>query len=124
MEVHRYRSVDIIKGIAMIMVILVHYAQNYQIGIAKAFKYLQMGCPVFFVASGFGIMCLINSKFGGALNRKNIAGFYYSRFKALAPGWYITIILLFIVNSIVIFLSGSTLELGTNRGILSIICNF
>ena len=119
----RYVSVDIVKGIAMIMVILVHYGQNYSIGIAKVCWYLQMGCPMFFVASGFGIMCLVNNRYKGALTTKNIGQFYFSRFKSLAPGWYIAFIGIFLVNTILLYLTGKTLSFGTNRGVLSILCN-
>ncbi len=119
----RYRSIDIIKGVAMIMVILVHYGQNYTLGISKAFQYLQMGCPVFFVASGFGIMCLVNKKYDGALNSKNVKPFYLSRLKALAPGWYVTFIIIFLVNTVLLMVTGKTLSFGSNREPLSIICN-
>lgn len=119
----RFASIDIVKGIAMIMVILVHYGQNYSIGIAKACQYLQMGCPMFYVASGFGIMCLINKRYKGALNKDNIGQFYFSRFKALAPGWYIAFVVIFLVYTILLYFTGKTLSFGTNRGLPSIICN-
>lgn len=117
----RIKSIDLIKGIAMIMVILVHYQQSF--GICKWFHYFQMGCPMFFVASGFGIMSLINRKFGGEINAKNVKEFYLSRFKALAPGWYIAIVIVFLANTIAILTFGSTLNFGTNRSPISIICN-
>ncbi|MCR5742981.1 MAG: acyltransferase [Lachnospiraceae bacterium] len=119
----RYTSVDIVKGIAIIMVILTHYGQNYSIGIARVCNYLRMGCPIFFVTSGFAIMCLINSRYKGTLNSKNVGQFYYSRFKALAPGWYIAIILIFLVNTILLFFTRNTLQFGKNRGLISIFCN-
>ena len=119
----RYRSVDVVKGIAMIMVILVHYGQNYNLFFVKALNYLRMGCPAFFVASGFGIMCLVSNKFGGQLKKNNIGSFYFSRFKALAPGWYITFIIVFFINSLLLYFVGKTLTFGTNRGFLSIVCN-
>lgn len=105
----------------MIMVILVHYQQSF--GICKWFHYFQMGCPMFFVASGFGIMSLINRKFDGEINTKNVKEFYLSRFKALAPGWYIAIVIVFLANTIAVLTFGSTLNFGTNRSPLSIICN-
>lgn len=123
MTIRRFHSIEIVKGIAMIMVILVHYGQNYQICIAKACQYLRMGCPAFFVASGFGIMCLINNKFDGQLDRGNVAAFYFSRFKALAPGWYITFVVVFLVNTLLLCLFGKTLSFGSNRDTTSIICN-
>ena len=119
----RYRSIDIIKGIAMIMVILVHYGQNYTLGVSKAFQYLQMGCPVFFVASGFGIMCLVNKKYDGTLNSGNIKQFFLSRLKALVPGWYVAFIIIFLVNTVLLLITGKTLSFGSNREPFSIICN-
>ena len=119
----RYRSVDIVKGIAMIMVILVHYGQNYYFSFAEAFGFFQMGCQVFFVASGFGIMCLINNRYGGQLTRNNVKSFYCSRVKALAPGWYTAIAIVFLVNTILLHVTGETLPFGTNRNWTSILCN-
>ncbi|MCQ2440664.1 MAG: acyltransferase, partial [Clostridia bacterium] len=121
MDNKRFVSIDIIKGIAMIMVILVHYQQNFEI--CKWFTFFRMGCPIFFVASGFGIMCLINKKYSGYLSKKNIGNFYFSRLKALAPGWYVAFIIIFAVNTITLFAFGSTLTFGSNRGAVSIIAN-
>lgn len=117
----RFYSVDCMKGIAMIMVILVHYSQSFEI--CKWFGYLQMGCPIFFVASGFGIMCLINKRYEKCLDARNVGRFYLSRFQALAPGWYIAFLIIYVVNTFVLMFSGDTLTLGWNRGIVPIICN-
>lgn len=117
----RLLSLDIIKGIAMIMVILVHYEQSF--GLCSWFAYLQMGCPIFFVASGFNIMCLIHRQFGGCLNRQNIRAFYYSRYKALAPAWYLAFLIIFTVNTIILAPFGKSLSFGKNRGLRSMVCN-
>ena len=121
MDNRRLPSLDIIKGIAMIMVILVHYEQSF--GLCSWFAYLQMGCPIFFVASGFNIMCLIHRQFGGCLNRQNIGAFYYSRYKALAPAWYLAFLIIFTANTIMLAMFGKPLSFGKNRGLLSIVCN-
>lgn len=107
----------------MIMVILCHYGQCFNLPVAHALQYCRMGCPIFFVASGFGVMCLINKRYNGELNITNIRSFYLSRFKALAPGWYIGILIIYLANTATILLAGRTLNFGTNRGIISIICN-
>lgn len=122
MQNKRIVSIDIIKGIAMIMVILYHYQQT--IDVCKWFYYLRMGCPIFFVASGFAIMCLINNRYSGELDKKNVGKFYFSRFKALAPGWYLTIIIVYLVNTITLAVFKKTLNFGTNRSLISILCNF
>lgn len=106
------------------MVILLHYSLNYEFNAVYLFWFLEAGCPIFFVASGFGIMCLINGKFEGRIDRSNISGFYLSRYKALAPAWYTAILIVFAANTILIQATGTTLPFGTNRSLLSIICNF
>lgn len=122
-NVNRYCSIDIAKGIAMVMIILVHYAQNYQHSISRVFQYLQMGCPVFFVASGFGIMCHIKKRYNEEWSVDNTKKFYKSRFIALAPGWYVAFAMVFIVNTFVILIMGKPLIFGNNRSFISIICN-
>ena len=107
----------------MIMIILVHYGQNFSFSVCEAFQYLQMGCPIFFVASGFGIMCLINNKYNGNLNKSNTRQFYGSRLKALAPGWYIAFVIIFSVNTILLIVRGKTLSFGSNRDPVSIVIN-
>lgn len=117
----RVISVDMAKGIAMVMVILVHYEQSFNI--CKWLKYFRMGCPIFFVASGFGVMCLINRRFNGELSSKNVWEFYKSRVKAIVPSWWLAFFIVFSVNSVLIALFGRTLSFGTNRGVLSVVCN-
>lgn len=121
MENRRLLSPDIIKGIAMIMVILVHYEQSFRL--CNWFAYFQMGCPIFFVASGFNIMCLIHRRFGGHLNRQNIRAFYDSRYKALAPAWYLAFLIIFTINTILLVMFGTSLSFAKNRDLLSIVCN-
>lgn len=117
----RFRSIDILKGIAIIMITIVHYEQSFNI--CKWCWYFQMGCPIFFVCSGFSIMCLINNKFSGKINKNNIMNFYSSRLKALVPGWYIAFLIIFIVNTILLKTTGNTLSFGINRNPISILCN-
>lgn len=117
----RYRAIDFMKGIAMIMVILVHYEQSF--GLCHWFWYLQMGCAIFFLCSGFSIMSLINKKFNGVIDKTNIKAFYFSRIKALAPGWYFAIAIIFVINTVLIGISKNPLPFGTNRDVISIICN-
>ena len=123
MGTKRYHSIDIIKGIAMIMIILCHYGQNYQIEFVKSFVYLQMGCPIFFVVSGYGIKCLVDNKYNGKLTKKNIKEFYISRLKALTPGWYICFVCVILCNSLALYFTGKTFSFGRDRRIISILCN-
>lgn len=118
----RIKAIDILKGIAMIMVILFHYEQGF--GICKWFHYLQTGCPIFFVCSGFGIISLISRKYSSLVEDRNtLFSFYLSRFKSLAPGWYLAFVVVFIINTIMIALTGKTLNFGVNRSPLAIIIN-
>lgn len=121
MEKKRLLSLDVIKGIAMLMVILVHFEQNFHL--CSLFNYFQMGCPIFFVASGFNIMCLVHRHFDGCTNRQSIRAFYISRYKALMPAWYLAFFIIFTVNTLTLSISGRTLSFGTNRDPLSILCN-
>lgn len=95
----RYVSIDILKGIAIIMIILVHYNQNYLEGV-RLLSFFQMGCPLFFVASGFGIAYLINGKYINDNKTYDVKNFYLSRLKAIVPGWYVAIIFFQIINII------------------------
>lgn len=119
---NRVRAIDVFKGIAMIMVIMVHFEQSF--GLCKWFRYFQMGCPIFFVCSGFGIMMLINRRYPSlSENKKAMKSFYLSRIKSLAPGWYLAIIIVFSVNTVMIALTGHTMLFGTNRKPSAIILN-
>ena len=117
----RLRSIDFMKGIAMIMIILVHYEQSFNL--CKWFWYLQMGCPIFFVCSGFGIMSLIEKRYNGIIDKNNYKAFYLSRLKALAPGWYLAFAIIFLTNTILAVNLGHSSGFGTNRGIVDIVCN-
>ena len=46
MSIKRYKAVDIIKGLAMVLVILVHYNQSFYSNISLL-RFFQMGCQVF-----------------------------------------------------------------------------
>lgn len=119
---NRIRSIDMFKGIAIIMVILVHFEQNFLM--CRWFRYFRMGCPILFVCSGFGIMMLISKRYPSlSESRTALKDFYLSRFKALAPGWYLAIIAVFLANSVAIMLLGSFLPFGQNREPLAILIN-
>ena len=93
---NRLKSIDIIKGIAILMIIFVHSTQKFPNlnGILKGIsRYGQMGCQAFFLISGF-TLCL-------SASRKGLHGFYKSRFINIAPGYYFMIILYLILNTII-----------------------
>lgn len=102
--------VDWLKGIAIIMVILVHYAQSFTLmpWLQKTFQFFQMGCQIFFVVSAFTICISYTSK------KPPYFQFLKHRFSVLAKGWYLAILLHIIVNSLMqIIFSNSTLYNST-----------
>ena len=106
----------------MIMVILVHYEQCFHL--CKWFRYFQEGCPIFFVASGFGIACMLARRFGGGVHDwSDIKKFYLSRLRALAPAWIFVLILVYTVNTVMLSVFGQTLSFGKNRSVSSVLCN-
>lgn len=70
---NRFPLVDIFKGIAIIMVILVHSAQTFELpkGINYILNFGQMGCQIFFLLSSFTM--IYNFRGGGKniLYKKN-----------------------------------------------------
>ena len=91
----RYTSIDIIKGIAICMVIAVHSGQRIN-NLPHLFDFLmfgQMGCQLFFVASGFtSAMSLCKCK--------DKALFWRKRFSSIAPGFYLMILVTHLLNLI------------------------
>lgn len=122
MTKERYKSIDILKGIAIIMVILVHYNQQFSNGV-KLFEYFQMGCPIFFVISGFSIALLISRKFEDIENRDTRKRFYLSRLKAIAPAWYLTFIVIYLINLITYLLKNNVIDLVVFKDPLAVIGN-
>lgn len=64
----RIPLVDIFKGFAMIMVVIVHAEQIIALpsGVDCIAKFGQMGCQIFFLMSAF-TLCISNSDGGGFL---------------------------------------------------------
>lgn len=119
----RYLSFDILKGIGIIMVILVHSIQEFDDlnSIFDFFWFGQMGCQIFFVISGY----LTASAWNRALSKsKSKKQFYLRRFFSIAPGYYLIIILCQLANLCSGCLFGMNIGFAKNRGIISIICNF
>lgn len=115
-------SIDILKGIAIWMVILVHSRQKFGNlhPWLRIFDIGQMGCQMFFVISGFSAML----SYGRIAKQPHCAQkFYKKRVAAIIPGWYAMIFLTYILNTISLALSGNTIGFATNRQPLSILCN-
>lgn len=93
MSHRRIPLVDIFKGFAMIMVVIVHAEQIIALpsGVDCIAKFGQMGCQIFFLMSGF-TLCISNSDGGGIL---------ISRIIKLIPAYWTMVI----INGILTFLS-------------------
>lgn len=123
MKAHRYKSLDILKGLAMIMVILVHYNQSFSSNI-KLFRFGQMGCQIFFVMSGLGISFSLSKRFdSNNWGRKELLSYYKSRVEKIAPAYYFMIVAVFLINTILLHFFNHSLLFGTNRSIFGILCN-
>ena len=74
MIMDRNKSIDLIRGIAIIMVFIVHYGQSF--GTPEITEFGQMGCQLFFLVSGY--VCCYSYK-----KCKNAFEFYLRRFQQL-----------------------------------------
>jgi peptidoglycan/LPS O-acetylase OafA/YrhL len=93
----KFESIDIMRGIAILMVILVHTSQKIEgkILLRSFANYGQMGVQMFFVASAFTLCysCeVIRSR------ERSLINFYIRRFFRIAPGYYVGILIYFLIN--------------------------
>lgn len=117
-----FLTIDILKGIAIWMIIFVHSRQKFA-NLHPWFRILeigQMGCQMFFVISGFSSMLSYGRL---AKQSHSVQKFYRKRLSAIIPGWYTMIFLTYILNTISLALSGNTIGFAANRQPLSILCN-
>lgn len=118
----RLLTLDILKGIAVWMIILVHSRQKFHelpawLGI---FDFGQMGCQIFFVVAGlFSMMSYERLK-----NKEHSAlKFYKKRLISIIPAWYAAIFIIYILNTLSLALSNENIGFAANRQPLSILCN-
>lgn len=118
-----FKSVDIVKGIAIVMIILVHYNQSF-VSNFSIFSFFSSGCQIFFVVSGFGSAISFSKKCDNNVSYKSASKvFYISRMISIAPAWYLMLLVIYIVNTFLLILTGNTIGFGNNRKPLAIICN-
>ena len=118
----RLASLDMMKGLAMIMVILVHFNQSFSNGV-DFFRFGQMGCQLFLVVSGFGACLSFEKKCKKETSFVNASkSFFLSRIKTIAPPWWFMMFIIYIVNTILIQ-RGHALVFGTNRSFRGILFN-
>lgn len=112
----RNRVIDLYKGIAIIMVILVHSTQRFAnlSNVFQIFNVGQFGCQIFFVLSGYLSMKSCEQD----KNR-----FYRKKFCAIAPGYYLLILITVILDALVRLVTNGEHDLGKNTSGIAILCN-
>ena len=104
-DTSKLNYIDSLRGIAILMVILVHTSQSFD-KISPSFfsicKYGQMGVQLFFFLSAY-TLCLSVDRHGA--EKKWFLSFYLKRYFRIAPLYYVGILLYF---SISIILRNST----------------
>lgn len=93
----RFNYIDCLRGVAILMVILVHTSQSIsdlsqKVKIVLSFG--QMGVQLFFVLSSITLCFSFNNK---EVKKNNLIHFYIKRFFRIAPLYYLGIILYFVV---------------------------
>lgn len=94
----KYSFINSARGIAILMVIIVHTSQLYHfknIFVKLLFDYGQMGVQLFFIASAY-TLCLSAEK--RRYEKSAIKNFYIRRFFRIFPVYYLGIILYFVLN--------------------------
>lgn len=117
-----FKAIDIIKGIAMVMVILVHYNQTFVSNISFL-SFFSSGCQMFFVISGFGSAISFSKKCDNASYKSASKAFYISRMISIAPAWYLMMLVVYSANTLALILTGNTMGFGNNREPWAVICN-
>lgn len=110
----RSSAIDLIRGIAIWMVFFNHLGQAFDVPF-EITRFGQMGCQMFFVASGFAC-CYSFAKSTSATE------FYRKRMKSLLPGFYTALALVVLANATCVRMFGRFLVLD-NIGVVSVLCN-
>ena len=94
-----FDAIDSFKGIAILMIVLVHTSQMYNmpLSVKHLCDFCQMGCQLFFVISGFSITWSWERK------KLLVKDFYRNRLLSIAPGYWVAIILFYFVNLIKLY---------------------
>ena len=109
----RIWQVSFLKGIAIIMVVLVHSAQPFKV---HGLEFMQMGCQVFFVLSGFTLALSYDKHY------TDYKSFLLHRYIRLVPGYIMTIFLGLIVSGISILLFKKNIT-GIDTNLVDVIIN-
>jgi len=106
MNRNRFISIDILKGIAIIMILIVHnrhFVLTGELGLWNLVNFGEMGCQIFFVLSGFGLTAAWDRNSTNKLARNNSFFRYIcGRYKRILPGFLLILIINIILNVILI----------------------
>lgn len=95
---HRLQALDLLKGIAIIMIIIVHtrhFTLRDDSVFCRIVNFGQMGCQIFFFVSGLSL-CF------SARSRRSYSAFVKSRYLRIAPGFYLVLLMNFLLNVVLI----------------------
>lgn len=97
-KLYRFQSIDILKCLAILMVLTVHQGQMFKnCGLYEFSKLGQLGCQCFFVISGFTLCQSWDTR------KSTKRQFFQKRFKAIAPGYWFDILLFTLISSVMQF---------------------
>ncbi|PXV64457.1 peptidoglycan/LPS O-acetylase OafA/YrhL [Dysgonomonas alginatilytica] len=97
METKKYEYIDSLRGIAVLMVLMVHVGNFFKIPTTEYFSHLffgpiysgRMGVQLFFIISSFTLMFSFERRSG---EKNGTSNFYIRRFFRIAPMYYLAII--------------------------------
>lgn len=96
----RLESINILKCLAILMVLTVHQGQLFKhCGLYEFTKLGQLGCQCFFVISGYTLCQSWDSR------KTNVKQFFKRRITAIAPGYYFDIFLFTILSLVIQYLN-------------------
>lgn len=119
----KLKYIDSIRGIAILMVILVHVSQkviNLNSTTFLNFEYGQMGVQLFFVASAYTLCLSANNRVN---ELKPLKKYSLRRFFRIAPLYYLGIVGFFVLKMMIIWFNGGIIKFPEDYTIINVIFN-
>lgn len=96
LESKKLKSINLLKCIAILMVLTVHQGQLFKnCGLYEISKLGQLGCQCFFLISGYTLCQSWDYR------KQSLKSFYGRRIRAIIPGYYFDIILFTIISLVI-----------------------